>query len=200
MVGGLVQQQEVELRDRRARDQHQAPPAAAERLQRRTRLHLVEAEGGEDRLGPIGEDLALPRRQALGHGFHRRQGLHLRRQHLLDGGDDEIAPGLAPSLVDLLAARQHPQQGRFTAAIGPDQPDPITLLDGEVESGEDAARPIGEAEILDAEKGHVRLTTAKGEGYKGDDRARLALHSLFPPRTGPSIVIRGARGKRERWP
>ena len=124
------------------------PPLSA--LQRRRGLRFVEAEGGEDRLGPIGEDLALARRHALGHGLQRRPGFELGRQHLLDGSDDEISPGLAPSLVDLLAARQHPQQGRLAAAIGSDQPDPITLLDGEIESGEDAARPIGEAEILDA--------------------------------------------------
>ena len=92
MIGRLVQQQEVGLGHRGARDQHQAPPAAAEGAERRRRLRLVEAEGGEDRLGPIGEDLALARRHALGHGLQRRSGFELGRQHLLDGGDDEIAP------------------------------------------------------------------------------------------------------------
>ena len=181
MVRRLVQQQQVRLGHRGPGDQHQAPPAAAEGFQRLCRLRLVEAEGREDRLGAIGEDLALRRRHAVRHGRKRGRGFERGRQHLLDIADGKIAPGQPPAFVDLLAAGKHAQQGRLAAAIGPDEPDPVALPDGEIEAGEHTARAIGEAQIFDAEKGHGS-STVKGEGYRAP-ACRAPAPRLWPTLT-----------------
>ena len=72
MVGRLVQQQEVRLARRRPGDEGEATPAAAELAESCSALLLAEAEGGQQRLGPIAVDRLIRGRHSAHHDLAGR--------------------------------------------------------------------------------------------------------------------------------
>src|SRR4029077_17262559 len=84
MVGGLVQQQQVGLAYRGARDQYEPAPAAAEFGQRLGHLRLAETESSQRCVDLVGVDGSIGGLHSLGHYGARRQILEIRWQYLID--------------------------------------------------------------------------------------------------------------------
>src|SRR5579872_1315671 len=168
MVCGLVQQQQIGFARRGPGDERKTAPAAAQFREPGPALLFPEAEGGQQRLCPIGVYFLVRGRHSTDHRLARREAFQCRRRYLLDIADRESPAELELAGIYLLPSRQHAQQGRLAAAVGTDQADPVTLADGKVESGEDLARAIGETQVFGAQQRQEKPPSKGAAAYRHD--------------------------------
>ena len=185
VVGGLVEQQQVRLRDPGACDQRQPLPAAAQRTHRQSaqigrRLELVEHHVD----APL---LAVPL-----FGWKRVEQNVVQRQVeqtvgnvLLHQRDAQTARA-----DDVAGARLHEageafQKGGFAGAVGGDEPEAVALADDEAEVLEQG-RVGNERDIAKAQGSHGKLTGAAR-------RQRPRAKSLERVETRPILAETRAR-------
>ena len=181
VVRGLVEQQQVGLREQQRCQRHAHPPAAGEAFQRALLRGIVEAKSGQDPRRARRSGMGLDRDQPLvdlSQAVGIMAGLAFRNQRgafVVSGEDCLERGGITPrgilgDIADAAATRHrhlatvslqhpgnHPHQRRLAGAVAPDQPDPP------------ARRQVGRSAIDDR-------ASAKANRYPGQVKhaARLA--------------------------
>ena len=196
VVGRLVEQQQVRLREQQRGQRHAHPPAAGEFAAGALLCRLVEAEAGEDprraRRGRLGPDhgqalvnLGQPGRIAGGFGLGQQgAAFAVRGQHRV-----EQRPAAAGRLLGHLAdphpARQphvagvgvqvtgdQPQQCRLAGAVAPDQAHTPAALDRDRRALEDGSPRVA--------KGHVVDVQHAGRGDSTAEARQLSARRVRP--------------------
>ena len=221
VVGRLVEQQQVGLREQHAGQRHAHPPAAGKGGTRHVLLRVRKAEALEDRRRPRlrrpGVDIGKPRlhvrharavcrlrlrhqRGALGirleHGVDQR---HVGSRHLLR----HAADARARRQGDLAAVKRElptdqSEERRLAGAVGPDEPDLVPVGNGGGGAVEERMALDGVRQGVDTQHAR-RLTGAAARG----NRARAAAVALrrghaqsWTLQDFPTDVFRGNRSLR----
>ena len=223
--GGLVEDEDLGVRDERPRDGEPTLHPA------RQRVHLVMGPLGElgeleELLGSFPDDAAgqveVP---AVDHEVVEDGQLEVER--VLLGHDADPAPDLRPVVGRVHAehpqrpvrhrghARDHPHGGRLAGTVGPQEPVGLAPADLEVDAvdGDEVAEPLGEPAghhqglrpVVGRRSGH-RGRTGRGHDISTYPPAGGALSRRFSPATSASArvamstrdvaVIRAARCRR----
>ena len=202
IVRGLVEQQQVGLREQHGRQRHPHPPPARELRTRTKLLNRIEAEArenlGRPRRRPVRADVGKPRldlsnpdrvmrgfglrdqRRALDVGFEHgvEQRGRSARRFLRDAADAPRARDHDLAVVGLCLAVQDAEQRRLA---GPVAPDKAHLVAGRnrgrrpFEQGP-AFDPVGE--VRDAQHGARSLPAFPGRVKRWQARQRSAVPSL----------------------
>ena len=99
--------------------------------------------------------------------------VHVQRLVLLGVvAEPQPVPGLHLAGVGRLGAGQHPQQRRLPGAVEPEDDDPRTPVDGQVDVGEDLQRPVGLRQPLGGQR-RPPARRRRREAHLGD----LVLHA-----------------------
>ena len=138
MIGRLVEQQEVGLRDERASEHDAPPPAARQRPERRIAVELQP----RDDLIRLQSGLPIALEAHLGGlaGDHLAHGFAARRRHLL-GEARRLGAGTNPKFAAVgrdLAGNDLEQRG-LALAVAPEHADSLALGDLQVRRGPAAA-------------------------------------------------------------
>ncbi len=176
VVGGLVQQQQIGIAGQRP-GQGRAPALAARKPGGIARS--VEAEAVEEGGDPMRRCPLVPRggrgdeiRQARKAAEFRLLGQHAHTEARLQ----EAAAG-----IDLHAAGQDLQDGRFARAIGAHQRDPLAAPDAEIDIGEE--RPSAEGQPGATQRRDGRRG-GHGSAAVRQERAQDARQCPVPCRSG----------------
>ena len=188
VVGRLVEQQDVRLREQHRGERHPHPPAAGEFGERPVLRRLVEAEAAEDagraRRRGVGVDVDEARLDvgdplgvagALGLGDQRRalgvggehevdQRLGPAGRLLLDAAEPRVLRGRDRAGLGRQFAADQPEERRLAGAVAADEADPRAARQrrGRAVDQQALAEPVGEA--VDME--HGRLLARQASGFK----------------------------------
>ena len=168
MVRRLVEQQERGLGDEQAREVRAHHPTAGESLRELVGVAFLEAEAGEDFLGPrlervVDVEVVLSRLEFLAARRDVQDRLLARGRALLrEKAEVRAALPLDRAGVGALLTEDEPEERGLARTVGPDEPEPIGARDEERHVGKQFAGAVGLGDVGDGE--HRNRTTDRLAG------------------------------------
>ena len=126
MVGGLVQDQEVDVAPHQHAELQAAALAAGENAHRRENILSAKAEGGQPVPGLLGLAAAV-----VEHGVQRGAAILRKADDLGQIGGADRGPAIEIALIRLLLVHDELQQRGLAGSVVPDERDALAAGDGE---------------------------------------------------------------------